>query len=315
MAHKSVLLEEVLNALSPEDGEVIVDGTFGRGGYSQAFLVAADCHVYGVDQDPEAVVVGRQLEEKFPGRFSMLETRFSEMDAALGAKNITKVNSIALDLGVSSPQLDEASRGFSFAKDGPLDMRMSQKGPSAADLVNQLPEEELADILYQYGEERHSRRIARKILAARKEGPIQTTKQLAEIIYSVMPKHGKGIDPATRTFQALRIKVNDEMGELERVLELAEKLLLPGGRLAVVSFHSLEDRIVKQFLKTRSQTAAPSNRHLPYVKDDVLQPTFQLGSKKAIQPSDEECQSNPRSRSAKLRWAIRLDTPVAGGAL
>lgn len=315
MTHKSVMLDEVLAAIAPKDGDIIVDGTFGRGGYSRAFLKAANCQVMGVDQDPEAVEVGRQLETEMGERFHMLESRFGQMDEALLTKKISKVNSIALDLGVSSPQLDQAERGFSFAKEGPLDMRMSRKGPSAADLVNDLPEEELADILYAYGDERHSRRIARKIVAVRKESPIQTTKQLAEIIYSVLPRHGKGIDPATRTFQALRIKVNDEMGELERALELAERLLLPGGRLAVVSFHSLEDRCVKQFLKSRSETrSTPGNRHLPFVEKHDFNPTFQLGSKKAVKPSEEECRVNPRSRSAKLRWAIRTAAPGMGGA-
>lgn len=314
MNHKPVMLDEVLLAIQPRAGDIILDGTFGRGGYSKAFLEAADCQVWGVDRDPEAVAVGHQLAEESKNRFHIVESNFGAMDEALSKFEITGVNGIALDLGVSSPQLDRADRGFSFAKDGPLDMRMSQKGPSASDLVNTLPEGELADILYHYGDERHSRSIARKIVAKRMESPITTTKQLAEIIYSVLPRHGKGIDPATRTFQALRIKVNDELGELERGLELAERLLLPGGRLAVVSFHSLEDRCVKQFLKSKSQKKSTSgNRHLPILDEQDLDPTFELGSKKAVKPTEEECKINPRARSAKMRWAIRTSAPVLGG--
>lgn len=313
MSHKPVMIQEVLDALQPKDGDIIVDGTFGRGGYSRAFLESADCQVWGLDRDPEAVQSGHELEQEKGPRFHILDSCFGDMDTALSTQNISKVHSIALDLGVSSPQIDQASRGFSFAKDGPLDMRMSQKGPSAADLVNSLPEDELADIIYQYGDERHSRRIAKKIVAMRRENPINTTKQLADIIYSVMPRHGKGIDPATRTFQALRIKVNDELGELERGLDLAERLLVPGGRLAVVSFHSLEDRCVKQFLKARSETRSSSgNRHIPDSNEIRPAPTFELGSRKAVKPSDQECRDNPRARSAKLRWAIRTSAPEIG---
>jgi 16S rRNA (cytosine1402-N4)-methyltransferase len=313
MSHKPVMLQEVLAALAPKDGQIIVDGTFGRGGYTRAFLEAAQCEVWGIDRDPEAVTAGRELE-KTCGRFHILEGTFGQMDEVLSENNIHTIDSIALDLGISSPQIDQAERGFSFAKDGPLDMRMSQKGPTAADLVNTLPEEELADIIYNYGEERASRRIAKRIVAMRRENPITTTKQLAEIIYSVLPRHGKGIDPATRTFQALRIKVNDEMGELERGLEVAERLLQPGGRLAVVSFHSLEDRCVKQFLRSRSELKSSSgNRHMPESNEVKPLPTFKLGSRKAIKPSDEECKENPRARSAKLRWAVRTDAPQIGG--
>ncbi len=316
MSHKPVMMTEVLEALQPKEGDIIVDGTFGRGGYSKAFLNAANCHVWGLDRDPEAVAVGHQLEQESDNRFHMVESCFGDMVSALNAKNISQVQGIALDLGVSSPQIDQAERGFSFAKDGPLDMRMSLKGKSAADLVNSLPEDELADIIYNYGEERQSRRIAKRIVLRRRENPITTTKQLADIIYSVLPRHGKGIDPATRTFQALRIKVNDEMGELERGLESAERLLAPGGRLAVVSFHSLEDRCVKQFLKSRSENRSSSgNRHMPHTNEVRPHPTFELGSRKAIKPSDEECKINPRARSAKLRWAIRTSAPEIGGAL
>jgi 16S rRNA (cytosine1402-N4)-methyltransferase len=307
MSHKSVMLQEVLAALQPKDGQIIVDGTFGRGGYTRAILEAADCQVYGIDRDPEAVEVGHELESS-NDRFHMVEGEFGSMDTLLAGM---RVDAVALDLGVSSPQLDQADRGFSFAKDGPLDMRMSKQGKTASDLVNSLPEDELADILYTYGEERASRRIARQIIAKRKEAPITTTKQLADIIYSVLPRTGKGIDPATRTFQALRIKVNDELGELERGLESAERLLTKGGRLAVVSFHSLEDRCVKHFLKSRCERKSSSGyRHLPDMPVTSFVPTFELGSKKAIKPSDDECRSNPRARSAKLRWAIRTDAPA-----
>lgn len=313
MTHKSVMLNEVLEALAPRDGDIIVDGTFGRGGYTRAFLDAANCQVWGIDRDPEAVAVGRDLETSNK-RFHMIEGEFGMMDELLGERSVAKVNGVALDIGISSPQIDQGERGFSFSKDGPLDMRMSLKGPTAADLVNSLPEDELADILYTYGEERASRRIAKKIVNTRKENPIHTTKQLADIIYSVLPRHGKGIDPATRSFQALRIKVNDELGELERGLESAERLLAPGGRLAVVSFHSLEDRCVKQFMKSRSERKSSGYRHLPDVQNDSPEPTFELGSRKAIKPSEAECRENPRARSAKLRWAIRTSAPsVSGG--
>ncbi len=315
MTHKPVMLKEVLEAIQPKDGDIIVDGTFGRGGYTRGFLEASNCQVWGIDRDPEAVAEGLSLEGQFQGRFHIIEGEFGQMDTVLTPHNITKVDGIALDIGISSPQIDQAERGFSFSKEGPLDMRMSLKGPTAADLVNTLPEEELADILYNYGEERASRRIAKKIVAMRRENPITTTKQLADIIYSVLPRYGKGIDPATRTFQALRIKVNDELGELERGLESAERLLSPGGRLAVVSFHSLEDRCVKQFLKSRSERKSSSGyRHVPDSNEIFPDPTFKLGARKAIKPSEEECKTNPRARSAKLRWAIRTDAPQIGGS-
>ena len=306
--HKPVLLYEVLEAIAPHDQDIIVDGTFGRGGYSKEFLESANCHVYGIDRDPEAILEGETLAEK-NDRFHMIAGNFGNMESLLEKSGIRKVQGIALDLGVSSPQLDNPERGFSFAKEGPLDMRMSQKGATAADLVNTLPEEELANLIYVYGEERYSRRIAKRIVLYRKENPITTTKQLAEIIYSVVHrKKGAGLDPATRTFQALRIKVNDELGELERGLEAAENLLTPGGRLCVVSFHSLEDRCVKHFLKSRSEKRKSfSYRHSPDIFEASSEPSFHLGSKKAITASREEIDRNPRARSAKLRWAIRTD--------
>lgn len=311
MEHQPVLLKEVLEAIHPQEADIIVDGTFGRGGYTKAFLDKASCMVYGIDRDPEAIAEGKKLAAE-NNRFHIIEGNFGEMNTLLKQEGVGQVDAIALDIGVSSPQLDDARRGFSFAKEGPLDMRMSQKGPTAADLVNNLPEEELADIIYAYGEERHSRRIARKIAQVRKEKEITTTKQLAEVIYSVMPKKkGVGIDPATRTFQALRIKVNDEFGELERGLEVAEALLKPGGRLAVVSFHSLEDRCVKRFFKSKSQRKQASYRHLPDLPES--EPTFKLMNRKAIVASEEEVARNPRARSAKLRWGIRTEAKIDGG--
>jgi 16S rRNA (cytosine1402-N4)-methyltransferase len=302
--HISVLLAEVVTALAPRDGAIFVDGTFGAGGYARALLQAASCHVYGIDRDPSAAASGDALAKSHPGRFDFLAGRFGDMESLLAEKGVSAVDGVTLDLGVSSMQIDQAERGFSFQKDGPLDMRMECHGPSAADLVNGLPEGELADILWRYGEERHSRRVARAIVADRKADPFTTTRQLAEMIRRVIPGSKDGIDPATRTFQGLRIAVNDELGEVERGLAAAEKLLAPGGRLAVVSFHSLEDRLVKDFLKERSGLSARPSRHLPDVSSQ--QPRFRLISKKPIVAGEAELAANPRSRSAKLRVAERL---------
>jgi len=307
--HISVLLKEVTEGLDIHDGAILVDGTFGAGGYSRHFLDTAACRVFGIDRDPTAIVRGLEMSSNYDGRLRVLEGRFGDMDELLAQTGITSVNGVALDLGVSSMQLDQAERGFSFQKDGPLDMRMEKAGPSAADLVNSLPEAELADILWRYGEERHSRRVARAIVADRKDDPFTTTRQLAEMIRRVVPRSNDGIDPATRAFQGLRIAVNDELGEVERGLAAAERLLAPGGRLAVVSFHSLEDRVVKEFMKTRSGAAAQPSRHVPMVAA-ARAPSFRLLSRKAIQPSDEECRSNPRARSARLRIAERTDAPA-----
>jgi 16S rRNA (cytosine1402-N4)-methyltransferase len=305
--HQPVLLHEVVEALAPKDGGVYVDGTFGRGGYSRAILAAADTRVIGIDRDPEAVKEGEKLAAAFKPRFSMVQGPFGAMDILLVAENVRQVDGVALDLGVSSPQFDKAERGFSFSKDGPLDMRMSLAGPTAADVVNTMGEKELADIIYLYGEERASRRIAKRIVEARSQGAILRTAQLADIIRRTMPRGKDGIDPATRTFQALRIHVNDELGELRRGLAAAEVLLKPAGRLAVVSFHSLEDRIVKDFLRRRSATSASVSRHVPAANDDAPNPSFRLLSKKAVTPTDAEIRANPRARSAKLRVAERTD--------
>ena len=302
--HVSVLLQEVVTALAPRDGAIFVDGTFGAGGYSRALLDAARCRVFGIDRDPSAVATGQDMAKGYDGRFDIIGGRFGDMDALLAERGVTSVDGVALDLGVSSMQIDQPERGFSFQKDGPLDMRMENSGPSAADLVNALPEGELADILWRYGEERHSRRVARAIVADRKETPFTTTRQLAELVRRVVPASKDGIDPATRTFQGLRIAVNDELGEVERGLAAAEKLLAPGGRLAVVSFHSLEDRLVKDFLKDGSGLAARPSRHMPQVA--APPPRFRLLSKKPITAGPDELKANPRARSAKLRVAERL---------
>ncbi|MBP2315281.1 16S rRNA (cytosine(1402)-N(4))-methyltransferase RsmH [Azospirillum soli] len=309
--HVPVLLNEVVAALAPRDGGVYVDGTFGAGGYTRAILEAANCRVWGIDRDPQAIERGRQLAAAYPGRLEIVEGRFGDMGSLLAARGVESVDGVALDIGVSSPQIDEPERGFSFRFDGPLDMRMGRDGPTAADVVNTAEQDELADIIFHYGEERMARRVARAIVAARKDAPIERTRQLAEIVRSVVPK-GKGdaIDPATRTFQALRIHVNDELGELRRGLAAAESLLKPGGRLAVVSFHSLEDREVKTFLKERSSPPPSPSRHAPTAPADARAPSFRLLSRKPIGPTEAEASSNPRARSARLRAAERTAAPT-----
>ena len=303
--HISVLLNEVLEALAPRSGAVFVDGTFGWGGYSEALLSAADCRVFGIDRDPLAIKRGAELTQKYDGRLMLKPGRFGDMDTLIDEP----VNGVTLDLGVSSMQIDDSSRGFSFAKDGPLDMRMEQAGPTAADLVNELDEESLADIFWRYGEERHSRRLARAIVHDRKQTPFSTTSQLAELTRRIVPKSKDGIDPATRAFQGLRIAVNDEMGEVEKGLKAAERLLAPGGRLAIVSFHSLEDRAVKDFLKRRAGKASRPNRYLPDLAAGPAA-SFHLISAKAVRPGEAEIRANPRSRSARLRIAERTSAPA-----
>mgnify|MGYP005848396423 CR=1 FL=1 len=313
--HVPVMLAEVLDALSPADGEVFVDGTFGAGGYSRAILQSADCMVIGIDRDPGAGPRGRALEEEFSGRFRFLPGCFGDMEALLGEAgtefvDIESVDGVVLDIGVSSMQIDEAERGFSFQVDGPLDMRMGGEGPTAADVVNSASAEELADIIYKYGEERQSRRIARAIVAVRTDKPFARTGELAGIIEGTIGrKPGTAIHPATRTFQALRIYVNDELGELERGLVAAERLLRPGGRLCVVSFHSLEDRIVKTFLRVRSGETGGVSRHMPEARE-ARAPSFRLLGRKAIRPGSQEEAANPRARSARLRAAVRTMAPA-----
>lgn len=316
-SHAPVLLHEVLRALNPRAGAIYVDSTFGAGGYSRALLEAAECTVWGIDRDPQAVAAGRALARAYAGRLEVLHGRFGDMAALLGAHGVTSVDGVALDLGVSSMQLDTPDRGFSFRADGPLDMRMdASAGPTAAEVVNELEESRLADLIYVFGEERHARRIARAIARARRAGPIRSTLQLAEIVRGVAPAGRRrkaaaapAIDPATRTFQALRIYVNDELGELERGLCAAETVLAPGGRLAVVSFHSLEDRRVKEFLRDRAGLAPRGSRHRPEAAAGGRAPSFRLLGRRAIKPAAGEIAANPRSRSARLRAAERTAAP------
>lgn len=304
--HVPVLLEEVLAALAPAPGAVIVDATFGAGGYTRR-LLDAGATVHAFDRDPDAITAGRAWPEtrETPPRLFLHPRRFSEMVAALGEVGISRVDGVAMDVGVSSMQLDQPERGFAFATGGPLDMRMEQQGPSAADFLNTAPEEDIADVLYRYGEERQSRRIARAIVAAR---PLSTTDELANVVRKALGhRPGAPKDPATRSFQAIRIHVNAELDELETGLAAAESLLTAGGRLAVVSFHSLEDRIVKQFLREASGAVASGSRHLPQVAQGG-RPTFAQVAK-AVRPSAAEVARNPRSRSATLRSATRTDAP------
>jgi 16S rRNA (cytosine1402-N4)-methyltransferase len=309
--HIPVLLDEVIHALAITPGAEIVDGTFGAGGYSEAIL-AGGARVYAFDRDPDALSEGADLAGRSKGALRLYSACFSNMDDVLVADGIASVDGVVLDIGVSSMQLDRAERGFSFQKDGPLDMRMAQDGMTAADFVNEADESEIADIIYRYGEEHRSRRIARSIVAAR---PITTTAELAAIIRkAVGHKPGAPKDPATRAFQAIRIHINRELDELNEGLEAAEKLLKPGGRLAVVTFHSLEDRIVKQFLRRRSGAEGAGSRHIPMVADAGPAPTFDKADK-AVRPSDAEVARNPRARSATLRSATRNIAPAwaAGG--
>ncbi len=301
MGHYPVMLNEVLDTLAPVDGGVYVDGTFGAGGYAKAILDAADCTVVAIDRDPDAQKRADNMAAGYEGRLVFLRGCFGDVADLLAEAGIGKVDGFVLDLGVSSFQLDEAERGFSFSKDAPLDMRMDPlNGESAAEVVASHDEKDLADLIYKYGEERKSRRIAHKIVEVRKEVPVETTTQLAEIVRSCLPRPKRGdIDPATRTFQALRIAVNDELGELERALDAAESVLKPDGRMVVVSFHSLEDGLVKRFFRQKSGGESVS-RYQPVTEQKV---SFELLSRKAVKPSDEEVAENARSRSARLRAA------------
>ncbi len=310
--HVSVLGPETVDALNIRDGGRYVDGTFGAGGHTAAMLSRAACQVYAIDRDPAAIARGAPLRDIHGDRLTLIEGRFGELDRLVRAEGAEQVDGVALDLGVSSPQIDEPERGFSFRFDGPLDMRMSRDGLSAADVVNTMAEGPLADIIYEYGEERHSRRVAKAIVLARTEGAILTTSRLAEIVRRVVPsaKRGDGIDPATRTFQALRIYVNDELGELDRGLASAERLLAPGGRLAVISFHSLEDRRVKDFLRVRQGKTTGVSRYAPLPSGPGREPSFAVIARKPIRPGAAEIAANPRSRSARLRVAERTAAPA-----
>jgi 16S rRNA (cytosine1402-N4)-methyltransferase len=308
--HIPVLLDAVVEAIAPRDGAIYVDGTFGAGGYSAALLAAAQCSVVGIDRDPEAVRHGAALAALHPGRLILIEGRFGDMERLVAAASPGPIAGVALDLGVSSLQLDTAERGFSFRLDGPLDMRMGADGESAADLVARLSEDELKGLIRSLGEERFARRVARAIVAARARAPIRRTGELAEIVREAVPRREPGLDQATRTFQALRLAVNDELGELERGLAGAEQLLTPGGRLAVVSFHSLEDSRVKSFLRERSGEA-PVSRHMP-APAPARPPSFRLLGRRPVRPDADEVACNPRARSARLRVAERLSAPPLG---
>ena len=306
--HLPVLLAEVLEQLQPADGETYIDGTFGAGGYSRAILEAADCRVVAIERDPTAFAAGQALVAEFSGRLTLIPDTFSNMADAARQAGLDAVDGVVLDIGVSSMQLDDAERGFSFLRDGPLDMRMSREGLSAADVVNTAEEGELADILYNLGEERRSRAIARAIVRARAETPITTTRALAQIVERVLGRPRPGDKhPATRTFQALRIHVNNELGELAAGLAAAERLLKPGGRLAVVTFHSLEDALVKRFLNARSGKQAGSSRYLPAPAAPSRDPSFRIVNTRGVTPNKKETDANPRARSARLRVGVRTD--------
>lgn len=307
--HIPVMLDEVMQVLTPRDGGIYVDGTFGAGGYAAAILDTAACTVWGIDRDPRAIAEGMKLQRRHGGRLKLVHGCFGEMARLVDQDHLGKIDGIALDVGISSDQLDNPARGFSFQGDGPLDMRMDAEGPTAADLLNNCSEAELADIIHQYGEERRARRIAKAIVQARQAEPIHQVSQLTAIVHRIVRRSRDGIDPATRTFLALRIRVNDELGELHRGLRAAEKLLAPGGRLAVVSFHSLEDRAVKEFMRARSGGGGRGSRHRPENPAKNPSPSFRLIPRRALRPRATETDANPRARSARLRAAERTEAP------
>ena len=308
-AHTPVMLREVIDALAPKDGGVYVDATFGAGGYTRAILAAADCTVYAFDRDPTAIARAESWAREFGARLCLINRPFGEMQEALADAGVEGVDGVVFDLGVSSMQLDEADRGFSFRHDGPLSMRMDGGKPDAADIIAAASGADLKAIFKVYGEEKNAAGIARAIVAARDETPIETTGALAAIVERASPPRGVvRIHPATRVFQALRIFVNDELGQLASGLAAAEKLLRAGGRLVVVAFHSLEDRIVKRFLQARASAAAPTSRHAPPPAE--TRPSFEVLHRRALAPREDEATENPRARSAKLRAGRRLDGPV-----
>jgi len=305
--HIPVLVRPAVAFLAPRDGGIYLDATFGAGGYTRAILAEAGTRVIAIDRDAHALARGAGLVNEAHGRLTLTEQRFSHLDEVVRASGLAMVDGVALDLGVSSMQLDEAERGFSFRRDGPLDMRMSASGPTAAEVIAAASERDLAIIIKTLGEERHARGIARAIVRARSEAPIATTLRLASVIERAAPARLAAIHPATRTFQALRIFLNEELHELAGALMAAEAVLAPGGRLVVVAFHSLEDRIVKTFLVARGRQSVPS-RHLPQAVQSA--PTFRLLTPRPITPDDAEIAANPRARSAKLRAAERTAAPA-----
>jgi 16S rRNA (cytosine1402-N4)-methyltransferase len=309
--HIPVLGREAIEMLKPHDGGLYVDATFGAGGYSRAVLDIPGTRVIGIDRDRSAIAGGFDLVDRSGGRLTLVEDRFSNLAGICAAQGVQRVDGVVMDVGVSSMQLDEADRGFSFRITGPLDMRMGHHGPTAADVIAKASEADLANIIYIFGEERHSRAVARAIVAARKETPIATTRALADIVSKVVRSKPGEIHPATRTFQALRIFVNEELDELHLALSAAERVLKPGGRLVVVSFHSLEDRIVKNFLVERAK-AGGGSRHLPEVAHAA--PSFVVLTKRPVTPDADEISANPRARSAKLRAAERTQAPAHAAA-
>jgi 16S rRNA (cytosine1402-N4)-methyltransferase len=317
--HAPVLLDEALSALSPRSGETYVDGTFGAGGYTRAILERADCRVVAIDRDPKAIADAAPMQDHYGHRLQIVEGRFGALAELLASLGIAAVNGIVLDIGVSSMQLDEAERGFSFLRDGPLDMRMSGEGLSAADVANAYEADDLADIIFRYGEEKRSRRIARAIVSARNTAPLRTTFDLVRAIERATgaPRREDRVHPATRTFQALRIYVNSELEELAAALQQAEQILATDGRLVVVTFHSLEDRIVKRFLAERSGRMAGASRHAPALPE-AREPSFELLFRGHVEAGLREVAANPRARSAKLRAARRTGAaawPFSAAAL
>ena len=305
--HIPVLGRQAVEMLSPRDGGIYVDATFGAGGYSRAILDTAGTRIIGIDRDRSAITGGFDLVDQSAGRLTLVEDKFSNLAGICAAQGIEAVDGVVMDVGVSSMQLDDAERGFSFRLGGPLDMRMGHDGPTAADVIARASEADLANIIYIFGEERHSRGVARAIVAARKQAPIATTRALADIVSRVVRSKPGEIHPATRTFQALRIFVNEELDELHLALSAAERVLLPGGRRVVVSFHSLEDRIVKNFLVERAK-AGGGSRHLPEVAQAA--PSFHILTKRPVTADESEISANPRARSAKLRAAERTAAPA-----
>jgi 16S rRNA (cytosine1402-N4)-methyltransferase len=309
--HVPVLLAEIVERLAPTPGDRIIDGTFGAGGYTQALLEGEpSLRILAIERDPDARTAAQPIVERSEGRLVLAAGRFGDLEGIAADNEFAPVNGVVLDVGVSSMQLDEADRGFSFRADGPLDMRMEREGPSAADLVNEMAETDLANLIFAYGEERQSRRIARAIVKARDTQRIETTRALASVVERALGRrHDDDRHPATRTFQALRVAVNDELGELVRGLVAAERVLAAGGRLVVVTFHSLEDRIVKRFLARRSGRSGSGSRHAP-PSGGVPPPSFQIVNHRPATPDEVELAANPRARSAKLRAALRTDAPV-----